>query len=168
MHRVCPRCHETKELTEFGKNRRSKNGLNSYCRPCACLMRKEWSRANPEKIKAGARRFYLSSKAKGYRPAYHRRAHLKRDYGLTTDQYDAILASQGGRCAICREYETHVRHGKVTRLAVDHEYGTDRIRELLCQRCNRALGLLRDSEIVLESALAYLRKHHGLRLVDTG
>ncbi len=64
---------------------------------------------------------------------------------------------QKDKCAICGNNETmkHAR-GTVNQLAVDHDHVTGKIRGLLCQRCNRALGLLRDDIAVLLSAAAYL------------
>lgn len=58
---------------------------------------------------------------------------IEKTYGLTAGQYDALLASQGGRCAICRA------RPKSKRLAVDHDHKTGAVRGLLCGRCNHDL-----------------------------
>lgn len=60
-------------------------------------------------------------------------AMIEKTYGLTSEQYDALLERQGGRCAICRA------HPKSKRLAVDHDHGTGEVRGLLCSRCNHDL-----------------------------
>jgi len=65
--------------------------------------------------------------------AYER--HVQKTYGLEPGQYDALLSSQGGRCAICGNKPVK------RRLAVDHDHITGRVRGLLCMRCNRALGM---------------------------
>ena len=65
--------------------------------------------------------------------AHERR--VQRTYGLEPGQYEAMLASQGGRCAICGNRPVK------RRLAVDHDHITNRVRGLLCMRCNRALGM---------------------------
>jgi hypothetical protein len=79
-----------------------------------------------------------------------RRAQLKL-YGLTLEQYDALLAAQGGVCAICCKPST-------IRLAVDHDHLTGRLRGLLCFRCNAGLGNFGDDTDALASAVAYLGK----------
>lgn len=77
---------------------------------------------------------------------------LRKDFGLSGDQYDALLASQAGRCAIC---ENRPR-GK--RLAVDHNHQTGEIRGLLCKRCNHdLLGSARDDTPILLRAVSYLK-----------
>ena len=74
-----------------------------------------------------------------------------RIYGLTPEQYDALLQQQDGVCAICRET---CRTGQ--RLSVDHDHATGRIRGLLCRNCNLGIGHLGDSADRIASALAYL------------
>ena len=60
-------------------------------------------------------------------------AMIEKTYGLTSEQYDALLERQGGRCAICRA------RPKSKRLAVDHDHQTEEVRGLLCSRCNHDL-----------------------------
>lgn len=85
-----------------------------------------------------------------YRPGSNLRERL-RIYGLTPEQYDALLQQQDGVCAICRE---KCRTGQ--RLSVDHDHATGRIRGLLCRNCNLGIGHLGDSADRIASALAYL------------
>lgn len=73
-----------------------------------------------------------------------RNDHLRRKYGLTGDEYDALLDRQGGVCAICRQPERLMGRGRVRRLAVDHDHRTGKVRGLLCASCNTVLGQLRD------------------------
>lgn len=89
---------------------------------------------------------------------YGQRWRLKAYYGLTAEQYEELADQQGNVCAICKQ--TNTKKGRSTRLVVDHDHDTGKIRGLLCDHCNRALGLLKDSTVALESALAYLRKHN--------
>jgi hypothetical protein len=84
---------------------------------------------------------------------------LLRKYGLTTEQYESMLAAQDGRCAICRQPETRTVHGVVSRLAVDHDHRTARVRGLVCHLCNRAIGLLQDDPDLLRAAAEYLDSH---------
>ena len=60
-------------------------------------------------------------------------------------------------CAVCRNPETTLgNNGRIKNLAVDHDHITGRVRGLLCNNCNRALGLLRDDREVLQRAIDYL------------
>ena len=76
---------------------------------------------------------------------------LKRRYGLTVDDYQAILVAQGGVCAICR--------GPFTRSngSVDHDHETGRVRGILCVRCNTGIGYAQDSVDLLRAAVDYLQ-----------
>ena len=89
----------------------------------------------------------------------HRRSHFKTKYGLTVAQYDEMFAAQGGCCAVCGRPESRMKGGKVARLSVDHDHKTGKVRGLLCDKHNRALGLLGDSADIVECAAAYLRRH---------
>lgn len=104
------------------------------CEPCR-LARNEYNRqfkAAPEKRKQ-------------YK--------LKARYGLTPKQYDDMLAAQLSRCAICGV--------ESDALVVDHNHDTGAVRELCCKTCNIAVGAAKESVEILESIIAYLRKHNG-------
>ena len=75
-------------------------------------------------------------------------------YGMTLQDYDARLQAQQHACAICGVSHLDV----VKRLNVDHDHTTGRIRGLLCHKCNRALGLVRDRVSVLQKMIAYLEQ----------
>lgn len=81
--------------------------------------------------------------------------------GLSAEQLQARLDAQGGTCAICK---TDAPGGRWSQWCLDHDNRFP-IRDhrshrgLLCNRCNRALGLLRDNSEVLEAAARYLRSH---------
>ena len=79
------------------------------------------------------------------------RTRLLKRYGMTVAEYDEMLSSQGGGCAVCGRRPDGRR-----RLAVDHEHGTGRPRGLLCTRCNRGIGLFEDDPALLAHAASYL------------
>lgn len=85
------------------------------------------------------------------------RSHHLAQYGLSELDYESMLESQGGLCAICRE--PNRLNGREQRLSVDHDHRTSQTRELLCVRCNTLLGLVRDSVGLLRFSIAYLIKH---------
>ena len=77
----------------------------------------------------------------------------EREYGVTHDEYLALLEAQGGTCAICHD------SAQQRALAVDHDHVTGAIRGLLCDRCNPMLGYARDSIAILEAAIEYLKRN---------
>lgn len=87
-------------------------------------------------------------------PLERRRArNLRFYYGLNTEQYDAMVAAQGGVCLICkRKCRTRAF------LSVDHDHETGDIRGLLCKDCNTAIGIMGDNPELLEAAADYLRR----------
>jgi hypothetical protein len=72
---------------------------------------------------------------------------LRRLYGITLAEYEAMVKKQNGRCAICDEESA---------LHVDHDHETGEVRGLLCQKCNTAIGHLRHDEHLLRRAIDYL------------
>lgn len=77
-----------------------------------------------------------------------------RQYGLTVEQYDTMLTSQGGGCAICGTQTLPARGGC---FAVDHDHGTGAVRGLLCTECNSGLGMFKDRLDLVERAVVYLK-----------
>lgn len=78
---------------------------------------------------------------------------LLRKYGLTPEDYQRMLAAQGGACAICNATEPG---GRYTMMHVDHCHAGGQIRGLLCNACNHLLGCARDNVKTLQAAIDYL------------
>jgi len=78
-------------------------------------------------------------------------------YGITPEEFTALLEAQGGRCAICG---TETPGGKGG-WHLDHDHDTGAIRGLLCHACNIALGYMGDDQDRLEAAIEYLRAHRA-------
>lgn len=101
-------------------------------------------------------------------PAHEREKQRNRDskyrlrYGISEFVYQEMLRAQGGLCAICKRPETRLKHGRIKRLAVDHDHETGRVRGLLCHQCNAGIGNFRDSSILLESASVYIKQESPL------
>lgn len=76
---------------------------------------------------------------------------LKRFFNITPEEYEIMLAYQGGLCAICKNTP------KTVRLSVDHNHKDRTIRGLLCAFCNRAVGVFRDDAERFERTVEYLR-----------
>lgn len=126
----CPRCEFYVPRIDFGNDRSSRDGLAPYCRPCMGGMQK----------------------TDNYRTAARAR-NIMRNYGITMEQFDSMLAAQGGVCAICGGEPT----GK--NWHVDHDHDTNAVRGILCNGCNTALGGMRDNPAILRAAADYLEKH---------
>jgi hypothetical protein len=88
--------------------------------------------------------------------AYKRHLLLLREYGMSLQDYETLLAKQGNACAICKRTETSLQYGHIQQLAVDHCHTTGKVRGLLCVKCNTMLGGAEDSKTTLQTALSYL------------
>jgi hypothetical protein len=88
-------------------------------------------------------------------PAIARRSMLKRTYGITVEQYDALVAAQDGHCAICDGTDP----GSKGVWYVDHCHKSNAVRGLLCSPCNTGLGHFRDDTHLLARAIEYLTSH---------
>ncbi len=65
------------------------------------------------------------------------------NYGIGPEEYSLLLIKQNGVCAICHRPEKRVDHRTkcITRLAVDHDHISGKVRGLLCAGCNMSLGV---------------------------
>lgn len=138
----CPRCGHTKDIDEFNVNRTASDGRQTYCKPCMFNATEESRKKDPERYNAWSRKRDFRQK-------------LKR-HGLTQEEYEEILARQGGVCAICSRAELAKRGPRTRVLCIDHDHQTGRVRGLLCSDCNRALGMFQDDPAILRAAVAYL------------
>lgn len=138
----CSKCRETKPLTEFWRNRSTKDGYQSQCKPCHYGSVK----AN---IDGPNREHYMRLR---------RDSNLRRTYGITADDYDEMVTLQGGRCWIC--------HATPDRLVIDHNHACCPggkscgrcIRALLCGKCNKAIGLFGDDPERMMAAADYVTR----------
>ena len=89
-----------------------------------------WRKRNPDKLKV-----------------YNFRAKLKTNYNLSEEDYLNLLNGQNNLCAICN---------KEDKLNIDHCHSTNKIRGLLCSRCNLGLGHFQDNVGLLSKAIKYL------------
>lgn len=140
--KYCPKCKNKKSLTEFYKLDDNLNGgYSTYCSECT----KDTSKQTP---KEQLRRYYKN----GYR--IRRDTNLRRKYGLSLDEYEKMLENQNSCCIICKK--TLNDNGK--NLAVDHDHKTGKIRGLLCNNCNVAVGFLQDNPEMGNKIADYLKE----------
>lgn len=141
---LCGKCLQNKPITEF--HRHQVKVVQSWCKLCRKLY-------DIRKLDGGARAAYnmRTAELRRQKPDVVHGWRIKACYGITTAVYVALLKSQHGRCAICRALPNPKR-----RLDVDHDHKTNRVRGLLCYRCNRMLGFAQDSKQTLRKAVGYL------------
>jgi Recombination endonuclease VII len=126
----------------------------------ACSGCGEMFRTKVKNIARGGGRFCSRAWNPAYQPRYtpsekSRRYNLARSYGLSVQDFENMRRSQGGRCAICNSLPDGP-HGV---LVVDHDHMTGNVRQLLCNNCNMAVGLLRDNPVCATELAAYLLRH---------
>jgi hypothetical protein len=107
-------------------------------------------RSDPQERKAANAAYYAANADR------QRERNYLKAYGITVAQYEELLESQGGVCAICGRPETRIQQGKVKRLHVDHCHSTGVVRGLLCAACNTGIGLLQDDPDIIARALEHV------------
>lgn len=114
-------------------------------------------------VNTANKREYQRTKAREFyarNPGYARWSSIKAIYGLTQQQYEALLARQSGVCAICEKPEMRTtKTGQTMNLHIDHCHKTKIVRGLLCSRCNTAIGFLNDDLGTLAKAVEYLKTY---------
>ena len=157
--RPCTKCGVVKDESGFYASSRHADGFTRQCRGCiyvrtAARHRKvreetgKWPSQYSPSHRTDARRAYEAEyrkRSKDRRLANQR----KYKYGLTAEEYDALVLASGGLCAICHE-------AMGDDICVDHCHDSGAVRGLLCRNCNFGLGHFRDDPARLTAALAYL------------
>lgn len=160
---VCTSCETRKEFSEFNLDRRHKFlvKVKMPCKLCRAKLQFEKRRLLPDSVRKQER----DSKARR-RPdvikklrVYHREAKLKSRFNLTLADLNVMLENRNFRCDICEDKIVALKeegddHRDVA--CVDHDHKTGIIRGILCHSCNTALGLFKDSVILLMKACEYL------------
>jgi hypothetical protein len=151
----------------FAVAKYARSGRASWCKSCMREYHREYRQRRireqgpsaikqltyAEKVKRYGRERILDTKRKHY--SSHRevwRAYTRyRKYGLTSEQFDELLARQKSACAVCRQ-----QFSDELKPCVDHDKYTGMVRGLLCDRCNVGIGCLKHDRQVLQGAMAYL------------
>lgn len=149
MTKTCSTCRETLPIDSFARNKSRLDGRKAECKPCGNAASREWRKNNP----SYQRNWRETNRDK--QRVYNRKHRLKREYGLTEAEYEAMFLAQAGVCAICQQASSET-------LAVDHNHKTGAVRALLCSKCNTALGLLGEDADRLMAAATYLLQHEDV------
>lgn len=160
---ICPNCGSPLEISKSNFNK----GQFKRCAPCYNRQHlKEWYAKNREQSITKAKTYYAKTRERRLQVAKERRdamspternknnrqIALKRKYGLTLEQYEQMVVAQDGRCFLCG-----YKPPEGARLAVDHCHATKTVRKLLCDICNRSLGIIERDPTWVDRALLYLK-----------
>lgn len=135
----CKTCNTTKPLSDFGLLRGKPRHI---CKDCRKIESKQWYENNKDRKKELSKQYKHIKKDKD----------LQTTYGINLATYNTMLVEQGCRCKICQKPQGDLKRA----LCVDHDHNTGKVRGLLCDTCNRSLGLLKDNVNILERAVKYL------------
>lgn len=114
--------------------------------------KKDMPKANFYRRKKRETEQYLSY-CRGCRQRDRLKSRLRHSYGMTVDDLNLLMRKQDNKCAICNIDQSQLEK----RLDIDHCHKTGRVRGLLCPKCNKAIGLLKDSSEMLDKASNYLK-----------
>lgn len=116
---------------------------------------RKWALDNPEKKKEANKNYRTKNKERYKIKQYENKMKIRwNKFGFTSDDYNYMFDQQHGRCAICGKHQSEFTN----RFHIDHNHKTDRIRGLLCFRCNVGIGFFNDDIDNLKKAIAYLNE----------
>lgn len=122
---------------------------------------KRWAERNPEKLRDLRKRVNEKRTASGYSKAYAKQWRLRNPDSslrvfrartgieLSWDALEKLKSKQSGKCAIC---------GRESKLCIDHCHKLNKVRGLLCRKCNAAIGLFNDNFSTILRASEYVRR----------
>ena len=174
--KLCFSCVQYKPTSCFHKSKKEKDGFQYHCVDCSKkyhakryveqkdklkVQFKKYKEENKEKLEVASLLWKKNNPDKVKQ--YQRISNLRKNFGLSVDAYEQMLAKQNNLCAICEKPETFIHHRtkEPARLAVDHCHKTNKVRKLLCKSCNNALGLFKEDIGAMENAVQYLKDHNG-------
>ena len=139
--KICTGCKKLKPLSEFRVDSRRKDKATAKCKMCLSLKEKETSKQTKRRTTV-------------------RNNQLQRDYNISFEHLLQMFENQNGCCFICKTSLVLLGDSKTKHqtACVDHNHTTGKIRGLLCNSCNRGLGLFKDNITLLRLAANYLEK----------
>jgi hypothetical protein len=183
--KVCSKCGIEKEISEFNKGKFGKYGVTGGCSECLRNeynknkdryienrhkkienipnFYKIKYQKNKESIKATQKRYRENLKKDKVKYSEFllkdKNRKLLLNFNISLNDYNKMLEAQNGVCAICGRPEMVVDNKKhrIKDLSVDHNHKTNKIRGLLCQKCNHLIGLANENLNILLSAINYLK-----------
>lgn len=172
MNKKCSKCLEIKEYSEFYKSSSTKDNYSYVCKNCESIRKsgkpygskrelikslefsnntKYCTSCNIIKNRDNFRSRSLTTLSSQCRECTKLKK-IEKDFNITKEIYLEMVENQNNLCKICNKPETFRN-----RLSIDHSHETLKVRGLLCNKCNTALGLFIDNIETLESAIKYLK-----------
>lgn len=149
--KTCNKCATLKSIDQFFKDKAMSDGHSSICKACKKETVYKWRQENRLVYNA------LAVKWRDKNPDKQHATDIKRNYGLSIEDYNKMLMAQGMQCALCdTQHDPSKKRG---RLYVDHCHTTGKVRALLCSAHNSMLGYAEDQIDTLQKAIDYLKKH---------
>jgi hypothetical protein len=142
-------------VSSYSERQRKRYAEDAEYRKAVLERNRAYRAAHRDELNARARKAYAENDRARRRLTgnkwYRREERLKQVYGLSLQDYEAMVAQQGGVCRICKTKPARP-------LFVDHSHASGRVRGLLCHPCNAALGFMRDDPVIAAAAAEYLRE----------
>jgi len=178
---ICKRCDKTKDSSEFSEPVGDKKVFTKgkTCKACKKLIKginskkryqetkhidkeaklkvnRDWHKNNKASVRLRNSEWQKNNQDRV------RHNTLMSAHGITLDDYKSMLIQQNNLCAICHGAETKIskKTGRTKNFCVDHNHKTGRIRGLLCDDCNIAIGKMKENINSLKAAIEYLSKEN--------
>ena len=151
MKKVCIKCGIEKDLSMFQSRRSTKDGYRNECKVC----RSTYDHLYYSKRENKDRRLKRQMDRYWENRGEYLRLMFFRTYGITQEEKDKMVSTQGNRCAICHN---EFRSSKDT--CLDQRHSTGEIRGILCCKCNQALGLLDENIEIIKNLIKYVEKNN--------
>lgn len=141
--KLCPKCKETKSLDRFYYWPKAERH-NYVCKACVNKQAMERYRKSAEMKQRSAKKYRWK----------------KHGIDCSIEQFDELFKKQNGKCKICEVelfiYVSYSGQDRTNQAALDHDHSTGKVRGILCNNCNRCLGLMKDNPDVFRKAAEYL------------
>lgn len=127
--KICKTCKEVKDISRFTISSKRKNKIyyRNQCLNCYSSLTRE-------------------------------RHWKRRGISFSWQEFEDLLRNQDFKCQICEISISSYQENRKRNFSgcLDHNHKTGKVRGILCENCNRALGLFKDSIKNINSALKYL------------
>lgn len=167
--RNCPSCGKLQEYkTKIGLQKAIK--LNSVCKSCrnslkaggkgivlyntagerCCIDCKDYKPLSEFYNNKSGKTSICKSCSNNRSEEYHKKIYRYKKYGITKKLFDELLLKQNNTCAICKKSFNNDIH-------IDHDHSSNKVRGILCAKCNKGLGQFNDNIQCLTNAIIYLK-----------
>ena len=150
--KICTKCKIEKNINEFNKCSRNRDGRDYVCADCKAEGKREYYTENVERERKKRRDYGIKHKieraeyGKQYKEKNRKRIRLDcrnyyylKTHGISLKQKEQMIVDQDYKCLSCGTDLRLVAHDKT---CVDHDHKSGKIRGILCHHCNVCLGLL--------------------------